>query len=139
MNNIIKIIFLDILKSKMIIGYTIMLAVLSWSSFALEDNATKGVLTILNVILFTVPLVSILFSTIYIYNSSEFIEMILSQPIKRQKIWIGIFLGLSLSLIFAFLIGSGIPLLVYSLNDVGLMMILMGILITLIFISIAFL
>ncbi len=139
MNNIIKIIFLDILKSKIVIGYTLMLAVLSWSSFALEDNATKGVLTVLNVILFTVPLVSILFSTIYIYNSSEFIEMILSQPVKRKKIWIGIFLGLSLSLVFAFLIGSGIPLLVYSFNGVGLMMILMGILITLIFISVAFL
>lgn len=139
MNNIIKIIFLDILKSKIVIGYTLMLAILSWSSFALEDNATKGVLTVLNVILFTVPLVSILFSTIYIYNSSEFIEMILSQPVKRKKIWVGIFLGLSLSLVFAFLIGSGIPLLVYSFNGVGLMMILMGILIILIFISVAFL
>ena len=35
----------------------------------------------MNVILFTVPLVSILFSTIYIYNSSEFIELLLSQPL----------------------------------------------------------
>lgn len=137
MNKIIKIIFLDILKSKIVIAYTIILAILSWSSFALEGNATKGILTILNVILFTVPLVSILFSTIYIYNSSEFIEMILSQPVKREKIWIGIFSGLSLSLCLAFLLGSGISLLVYSFDSIGFMMILMGLLITIIFVSLA--
>lgn len=137
MNKIIKIIFLDILKSKIVIAYTIILAILSWSSFALEGNTSKGILTILNVILFTVPLVSILFSTIYIYNSSEFIEMILSQPVKREKIWIGIFSGLSLSLCLAFLLGSGISLLVYSFDSIGFMMILMGLLITIIFVSLA--
>lgn len=137
MNKIIKIIFLDILKSKIIIAYTLMLAVLSWSSFALEDNESKGLLTILNVILFTVPLVSILFSTIYIYNSSEFVEMLLSQPVKRKKIWIGLFSGLSLSLILAFVIGSGIPLLIYSPDKVGIMMIVMGSLISIVFTSLA--
>lgn len=137
MNKIIKIIFLDILKSKIIIAYTLMLAVLSWSSFAIEDNESKGLLTILNVILFTVPLVSILFSTIYIYNSSEFVEMLLSQPVKRKKIWIGLFSGLSLSLILAFVIGSGIPLLIYSPDKVGIMMIVMGSLISVVFTSLA--
>src|SRR5690554_4133678 len=117
MNKIIKIIFLDILKSKIIIAYTLMLGILSWSSFTLEDNAAKGILTVLNVILFTVPLVSVLFSTIYIYNSSEFVEMLLSQPVKRKKIWIGLFSGLSLSLVLAFLIGAGIPLLVYRSEE----------------------
>src|SRR5690606_3987914 len=90
-----------------------------------------------NVILFTVPLVSILFSTIYIYNRSEFIEMLLSHPIKRQKIWCGIFGGLTLSLVFAFLIGAGIPLLVNSFDPIGLMMIVMGILISTIFTALA--
>ncbi|MEG1238947.1 MAG: ABC transporter permease subunit, partial [Flavobacterium sp.] len=137
MNKIIKIIFIDILKSKIIIAYTLMLAILSWSSFAMEDSSAKGLLTILNVILFTVPLVSILFSTIYIYNSSEFIELLLSQPVKRKKIWIGMFLGLSLSLILAFFLGAGIPLLVYSLDSVGIMMILMGIMISTVFTSLA--
>jgi Cu-processing system permease protein len=86
-----------------VLAYTLFLAILSWSSFALEDNSAKGILTILNVILFTVPLVSILFATIYLYNSAEFIELLLSQPIKRGKIWISLFLGLS-SMILAFLL-----------------------------------
>src|SRR5690606_16650112 len=137
MNKIIKIIFLDIFKSKIVLAYTLMLAILCWSAFTLEDNASKGLLTALNVILFTVPLVSILFSTIYVYNSSEFIEMLLSQPVKRKKIWIGLFSGLSLSLILAFLIGSGIPLLIYSPDKVGIMMIVMGSLISVVFTSLA--
>lgn len=139
MNRIIKIILLDILKSKIVVAYTIILAILSWSSFALEDNSAKGILTILNVILFTVPLVSILFATIYLYNSSEFIELLLSQPIKRRKIWLSLFFGLSLSMVLAFFMGAGIPLLIFSPDNIGIMMILIGCLISLIFVALAFL
>lgn len=139
MNRIIKIILLDILKNKIVLAYTLILAALSWSSFALEDNSAKGLLTILNVILFTVPLVSILFSTIYLYNSAEFIELLLSQPIKRRKIWMSLFLGLSLSMVLAFAIGAGIPLLVNAPDSVGLMMIVIGCLISVIFVALAFL
>src|SRR5690606_30420505 len=96
-------------------------------------------LTILNVILFTVPLVSVLFATIYIYNSSEFIELLLSQPVKRKKIWVGLFTGLSLSLVIAFLLGSGISLLIYSANSFGFMMIVVGCLILVVFAALAFL
>jgi Cu-processing system permease protein len=139
MNRIIKIILLDILKSKIVVAYTIILAVLSWSSFALEDNSAKGLLTILNVILFTVPLVSILFATIYLYNSSEFIELLLSQPIQRKKIWLSLFFGVSLSMVIAFFIGAGIPLLLNAPDNVGIMMLLNGCLISVIFVALAFL
>ncbi|HNP34012.1 MAG TPA: ABC transporter permease subunit [Flavobacterium sp.] len=139
MNRIIKIILLDILKNKIVLAYTLILAVLSWSSFALEDNSAKGILTILNIILFTVPLVSILFSTIYLYNSSEFIELLLSQPIKRRKIWLSLFFGLSLAMVLAFFVGAGIPLLINSPDGVGLMMLIVGCLISLVFVALAFL
>ena len=139
MNRIIKIILSDILKNKIVLVYTLILAILSWSSFGMEDNTAKGMLTVLNVILFTVPLVSILFATIYIYNSAEFIELLVSQPIKRSKIWISLFISLSLSLIISFLIGSGIPLLINAPNLNGIMMLLIGVLITAIFVSLAFL
>jgi Cu-processing system permease protein len=122
-----------------VLAYTLIIAVLAWSSFALEDSSSKGLLTILNVILFTVPLVSILFATIYLYNSSEFIELLLSQPIKRAKIWISLFLGLSLSMVIAFFVGAGIPLLIFASNAVGFMMILVGCIISVVFIALAFL
>jgi Cu-processing system permease protein len=139
MNRIIKIIFLDILKNKIVLAYTLILALLSWSSFGLEDNSAKGLLTILNVILFTVPLVSVLFATIYLYNSAEFIELLLSQPVKRNKIWFSLFLGLSLAMVSAFFIGAGIPLLINAPDSAGVMMVVVGCLISIIFIALAFL
>ncbi|MET3026478.1 ABC transporter permease subunit [Flavobacterium sp. UW10123] len=139
MNRIIKIVLLDILKNKIIVSYALILALLSWGSFMLEDNTAKGLLTILNVILFTVPLVSILFSTIYIYNSSEFIELLLSQPIKRKKIWISLFAGLAIAMFLAFFLGAGIPLLLNASGMAGLMMLLSGSLISIVFVSLAFL
>ena len=139
MNRIIKFIILDILKNKIVLLYTVLLAGFAWSAFSLEDNSTKGILTLLNIILLTVPLVAILFSTIYIYNSAEFIELLLSQPIKRRTIWISLFSGLSLSLMLGFLIGAGIPILVFAPIEVGIMMISIGCIISVVFVAIAFL
>jgi Cu-processing system permease protein len=139
MNRIIKFIILDILKNKIVLVYTIILSILSWSVFSLEDNSTKGLLTLLNIILLTVPLISVIFSTIYLYNSSEFIELLLSQPIKRSKIWWSLFFGLTLSLLLSFFIGTGIPILFYAPTDVGIMMLIVGFFITTVFVAIAFL
>lgn len=139
MIRITKFIFLDILKNKIVLFYTILLAAFSWSAFSLEDNSAKGLLTLLNIILLTVPLVSILFSTIYIYNSSEFIELLLSQPIQRKTIWISLFTGLSLSLMVGFFLGAGIPILIFAPDKVGFMMLTIGCIISVVFVSIAFL
>lgn len=139
MNRIIKFVMLDIIKNKIVLSYAILLAILSWSVFSLEDNSAKGLLTLLNVMLLTVPLVSIIFSTIYIYNSSEFIELMVSQPIKRSKIWISLYIGLCLALITAFFIGIGLPLLLYAPLHIGIVFNITGFLVTIIFIAIAFL
>lgn len=139
MIRIIKFVMLDILKNRIVLAYTILLAAFCWSAFSLEDNSDKGVLTLLNIILLIVPLVSILFSTIYIYNSAEFIELLLSQPIHRNKIWLSLFLGLSISMLCAFLIAAGIPLLFFAETVVGVIMTIVGCIISAVFISIAFL
>ncbi len=139
MFRIIKIVLLDILKSKFVIFYTLLLFVLSWSVFNLEDNYSKGLLSLLNLILLTIPLVSIMFATSYLYNSSEFIELLLGQPLKRSSIWISFFAGLSMALTFAFLAGTGIPVILYAWSSVGIMLLVIGILITVVFISLAML
>lgn len=137
MNRITKFVVLDILKNRTVIAYTLLLAVLSWGAFGLEDNSTKGTLTILNIILLTVPLVSIIFSTIYLYNSSEFIELLLSQPVQRKKIWFSLFAGLGLSLVPAFIAGAGIPILIHAPGATGFIMLAMGCILTMVFTSLA--
>jgi len=130
---------LDIVKNKFVMVYTIIMALIGWSAFTLEDSSAKGILTLLNLILLTIPLVSILFSAIYIYNSAEFIELLISHPIKRKKIWISLFWGLNSSLISAFIIGAGIPLLIFAETPLSFLMIGIGILLTSIFVSLAML
>ena len=139
MSKLIKFVLTDILKNRTLLVYTGLLAALSWSVFSLEDNASKGILTLMNVILLSVPLVSIIFSTSYIYNSSEFIELLLSQPVTRSKIYLSLFGGLSMALTIAFLAGVGIPVIFFAYGTTGIMMIITGCFITLAFVAIAFL
>jgi Cu-processing system permease protein len=135
----IKYVIADILRNKIVIAYTLFLLFISLSVFNLDDNASKGLLSLLNLVLIIVPLVSIIFSTIYIYNSSEFIELLVSQPLKRKKIWISLFFGLSGSLGLAVLTGVGVPIFLYAPNIVGFVMLGMALLLTIIFVSIAML
>ncbi len=139
MTRILKYVAIDILKNKVVIAYTIILALFSWSAFGLEDNPAKGLLTVLNIVLLTVPLMSALFATIYVYNSNEFIELLVSHPVKRSKIWIALFTGLSLSMVIAYIIGAGIPLLLFANRDIALIMIAAGSLLSVLFVAIAFL
>lgn len=139
MRKIIKYVIADILRNKIVIAYTAFLLVMSLSVFTLEDNASKGLLSLLNIILLIVPLVSIVFSTIYVYNSSEFIELLVSQPLKRKTIWLSLFAGLAGSLSLSFFIGAGIPILIYQASPTGIMMLLTGLLLSVIFVSVAIL
>ena len=137
MKKIIKYVFTDILRNKIVLGYTVFLLLISMSVFNLEDNTSKGLLSLLNIILIIVPLISIIFSTIYIYNSAEFIELLVSQPLRRKHLWGSLFTGLAGSLSLSFLIGAGLPILIYSPADIGLVMTGMGLLLTVIFVAIA--
>ncbi len=139
MNRIARFILFDILKNKIVLLYTALLFIISWSVLGLESNFTKATLSLLNVVLLVVPLVSIIFSTIYVYNSSQFIELLLSQPVPRARVWFNLFLGLVTALILAFLIGCGIPILLYSSIQTGASLMLTGVFLTIIFASLAML
>ena len=133
MNKIYKYVLSDIIRNRMILFYAIILLALSLSVFSLEDTASKGVLSMLNLILMIVPLFSIIFSTIYMYQGSEFIELLISQPIQRKTLWRGMFMGLISSLGLAFLLGAGWVILLFETNFVGLLLVICGLLLTFIF------
>ena len=139
MNKIARFILFDILKNKTIILYTVLLFIISWSVLGLESNFTKATLSLLNIVLLVVPLMSVIFSTIYVYNSSQFVELLLSQPVPRSKVWFNIFLGLSTALVLAFLLGCGIPILLYSSIETGMSLIITGCFLSVIFTSLAML
>jgi Cu-processing system permease protein len=108
------------------------------SLFRMEENNGKAMLSLLNILLLVVPLISMIFATIHYYNSYEFIELMLAQPMSRKKILLSEYFGVALSLVTAFLIGVGVPVVVFSFDTTGMAMIFTGCLLTLVFTSIAF-
>jgi len=137
MKKIIKYVIADILRNKIVLAYTACLLLISLSVFMLEDTSSKGLLSLLNITLIIVPLISLIFSAIYMYNSSEFIELLVSQPLKRKTIWLSLFYGLSAALSLSFFIGVGIPILIYEPTSTGFFMIGAGIVLSIIFVAIA--
>lgn len=137
MKKILKYVIADIIQNKIVLIYTIILLTISLSVFNLESSPGKGMASLLNLVLLIVPLICIIFSTIYIYNSAEFVELLVSQPLKRRTIWLSLFGGLASSLALAFLIGVGVPVLLYHADATGFILVLSGLFLTVVFVSIA--
>lgn len=115
MNTLMKILnfeLVNVLKSKWIILYSLFFFVISQALFMFGGSGTKAIVSLLNLSLILIPIVSIIFGSIYIYNSREFIELLLSQPIKRTQVFLGLYLGLSIPLAFSFFIGVGLPFII---------------------------
>lgn len=139
MNKVIKYVLIDILKNRFTLVYSLCLLALSMGLYALDDNSAKATLSLLNVVLLFVPLVAIMFTTIYYYNSIEFITLIMAQPIPRSRIFFSIFMGIAMSLITAFVVGAGIPVMLLSPDITSLSVVVSGMVLTLIFCAIALL
>ncbi|NNM05466.1 MAG: ABC transporter permease, partial [Gemmatimonadetes bacterium] len=100
-------------------------------------------LSLVSLVLLLVPLVGILFGTVYLYGAREFNELLLAQPVNRRQMFGGLYLGLAVPLTGAFLLGTGLPFLVHgNPGDRGLTTLLFllvtGTALTLVFVGMAF-
>jgi Cu-processing system permease protein len=135
---ILKYVVFDILRSRLIITYTVLLLAISFGVIYLGKDISKATASLLNITLLLVPLVSIIFGTIHFYNSRQFIEMMLSLPVNRSSIFWAEYAGLSISMSLGFLIGVGLPLLVYGASLTSFYLVLAGVLLSFIFSGLAF-
>ena len=136
---ILKYVIFDILRSKLVISYTVLLFILTIGLIYAGNNVDKAVISLLNIVLILVPLVCIIFSTVHIYNSNKFMEMLLALPVKRNSIFWAEYLGLSVSLSIGLIIGIGIPLEAYGAGVTGIELVSAGMFLTFIFTAFAFL
>ncbi len=109
MNKILKYGFLDLIRSNWLILYTAFYLIVSVGVLMANGDISKSVISLLNVIIILIPLIATLYGIIYYYNSRDYVEMLLAQPITRKSIFMGQFLGLSLSLSTSFVVGTLIP------------------------------
>lgn len=144
MNTTMKIIkyeLFDVLRNKWLIGYALFFLLATDTLFRFGGGGAKVVLSFMNIMLFVIPLVCLIFSLMYIYNAREFIELLLSQPIRRSTLFRGMYFGLSAPLALGYLFGVGVP---FLLHDNGahlaslIMLLLSGVLLTFVFTALAF-
>ncbi|HVS90851.1 MAG TPA: ABC transporter permease subunit [Mucilaginibacter sp.] len=138
MLKIAKYIVFDIVRSKVLIAYTLLLFAITLTIFMADADATKGLVSITTVIMIIVPLVSVVYATTYYFNAAEFTELLVSQPISRKKILMGKFIGIGSSVLAAFIIGVCIPVAMFAFSATGITLMVSGCLLTLSFVSLAF-
>ncbi|MEK6782386.1 MAG: ABC transporter permease subunit [Bacteroidota bacterium] len=138
MMKIAKYVLYDILRNRFVMLYAFLLLVITSSMFSLDSDPGKATLSLLNIILLVVPLVSIIFTTIHFYNSYEFIELLLAQPVSRKTIYFAEYFSISLALSAAYIIGVAIPILLLNFSESSVYLIMAGLLLTFVFVALAF-
>jgi len=126
----------------MVLGYGLLFLLLTDALFRFGGGGPRVAASLMNVVLIVVPLVSVVFGTLYLTNAREFIELLLAQPVSRASLFTGLYLGLALPLALAFAAGVTIPAALHGgagLLRPTVMLLVSGVLLTFVFTSVAFL
>lgn len=135
MFKVIKYAFLDLVRSKWTYFYAFFYLVLTLCLFFLNTDLAKVIITLMNLVLVLVPLIATIFGIMYYYQSRDFIELLLAQPIPRRHIFLGQYLGIAGSLSLCVLAGIGLPFLAYGVLGSGEIWNYLVLLITAVFLS----
>ncbi len=103
--------FLELIRSYWTIIYFLFYLIIASTVLYFNGDMTKSIVSMMNIIIVLIPLISTIFGTIFNYNSREFTELLLAQPVKRSSLFMGQYLGLAISLSVSFLVGVAIPFL----------------------------
>ncbi|NPA12704.1 MAG: ABC transporter permease subunit [Aquificae bacterium] len=146
MGKLLKYEFYNMFRNKWIIFYFLFFLLLTSTLFYFSKEPAKVAATLLQMVILVIPLVSLILGTIFMYDSRNFIELLLSQPIDRRSIYIAKYTATSLSLGLAFVLGVFIPYILFLTGVEGskeyflfFSLLVSGLFITFIFIAFAFL
>lgn len=116
MNNVLKIVRYElenVVRSRWVIAYGVFFLLITEILLRLGGSSPRALISLLNVVVLLIPLVTIVFGTIYWHGAREFTELLLAQPVRRSTLFHGLFAGLVLPLSAAFAVGVAIPLLLH--------------------------
>jgi len=105
----------DIVRSRWIVGYTLFFFFATGGLLRFGGGDVRALLSVANLMLFVTPLVTVVFGTTYLYNARDFTEMLLAQPVSRSELFRGLYAGLTVSLLTAWVVGTCIPMVIHGL------------------------
>lgn len=143
MFKILKYSIFDLLRSRWSYVYFLFYLLLGFTLLFLNNDISKAIITLMNVIIILTPLIGTIFGVMYYYDSREFTELLLANPIKRNQIFLGQYFGISLSLSLSFILGLSIPFLFYGVfNSLAmsnfLLLLMVGTFLNFIFVALAY-
>ncbi|MCB0793834.1 MAG: ABC transporter permease subunit [Flavobacteriales bacterium] len=133
MIKVFKYTLIDLARNRAMLGYALLLLLVSEGLFQLEGDPMKAFLGLVQVVIALVPLIAMLFTIVYGYDVLEFTQLLAVQPIGRSAILGGQVLALSVSLLLAQGFGLGLPLLVHFPTRVALVLTVTGSALVLVF------
>jgi Cu-processing system permease protein len=110
LTHIIKNEWKTLIRGKWVIGYGLIFLILTDTLLRFGGGGAEVLLSLSNVMLLFITLVGMIYGILYIYQSREFVELLLTQPIDRKTHFWGLFCGISTPLMTAFIIGALMPL-----------------------------
>jgi Cu-processing system permease protein len=105
----------DVVRSRWLVAYALFFLALTESIVRFSGSADGALVTLVSVVLFVIPLVTIVFGTVYVYGAREFTEMLLAQPVGRAELYAGFFVGVTLPLSLGFVAGTVTPFVLHGL------------------------
>lgn len=102
--------FQSLLRARWLIGYGLLFLILTDTLFRFSGGGSEVLLSISNLILLFIPLISMLYGILFIYQSRDYLELLLTQPVNRGTLFWGLFTGISGPLTVAFTTGTALPL-----------------------------
>jgi Cu-processing system permease protein len=130
----------DVFRSRWVPGYGAFFLLMTDALFRFGGDGERVILSLMNVVLILVPLTAVMLGVMYLYSSREYIELLLTQPIRRGELFLGLFGGLAVPLSAAFAIGVSVPFVYHGAAAGSALPILLGtgMLLTVIFVALAF-
>ncbi len=133
--------FKNLFKAKWLFAYLGFYFVLTESLYYFSNESVKVFISLLNIVLIVMPLVSIIYGVQHFYNSREYLQFLLAQPIERKNIFISNYISSFVATVGCFLVGTGLPLLAHEINNdlaLATVLLLSGTLLGGIFLSIGY-
>lgn len=99
-----------VLRARALVGYLAFFGLAAGGMLHFGGGPARALPSLATVTLLVVPLVSLVFTTVFVFEQRRFTQLLLSHPVGRRPLFAGMYLGVTLPLAGAFLVGVGLPL-----------------------------
>lgn len=103
--SIFKFVLIDNLRSFWALAYALFFAISTFTLVYFTGSFSRSMVSIMNIVILIAPLVSTMMTSMYYFNKSDFLYLMLAQPVKRTSVFIGMLTGISFTLSMSAVLG----------------------------------